>query len=311
MVSESLAKSMAFLGFQLQLSNQRATNPYLTMAETSNSIKIDVRNKFLLYSGIVKGSNPICMYSQIQSKHVVTAHILPRSVSNETKNNLHILNIDDSRNLLWLCEGIEQAFDRLKLSFIPCLADGLKARYKMKIWDDECLDWQLVRNKDTTIREVFQESKYLDFDIRSSSGTIKSHLFYRRCLANQAILCHKYHLSVYPEQVNQWGDFSSLTGEQCLLLNKNEYADSEMIIVKELAEEEAEKEWGDETAYNLLSQGQCAEITILTDRGEHNRVVCQRCGNDHETPTCLYRGFCFKCKKRGHKKKLCPLKTSV
>jgi hypothetical protein len=142
--------------------------------------------------------------------------------------------------MLWLCPGIEAAFDTMKLSFVSRLLPGMITGYTMMIWDDTCLNDNLGVGTSQTIRDVYAPEKYLNFTITASDGTSFEHSVYKRCLANQAIWCHYQHNNMFPPSVWTLGDFSSVDELVHKNLVKNEYCGQmslQRVIELEIEEE--------------------------------------------------------------------------
>jgi hypothetical protein len=231
----------------LRLNNEHAHNPYATMAQTTDSAKQNIRKDiFSPYCGITDNA-PTCMYTGIKHTKVTCAHILPKSTKMKTITNLALLSTDvnSPRNLMWLCRGIEEAFDSMKLSFVSILQPGMVKRHVMLIWDTSCMDYNLGVDTSETIRDVFKPEKNLDFNITRTDGSIFEHHVFKRCLANQAIWCHNDHHNEFPKSLWSYGDFSSVNEEVRTGLVNNEYMCSTMLLAKEIEheiEEEIEEE---------------------------------------------------------------------
>ena len=232
----------------LALNNQYAHNPYATMTQTTNSVKNNIRNDvFLPYSGITDNI-PSCMYSGVSHQKVRCAHILPGSAKMRTVTNLGLkpFDINCARNLMWLCPGIEDAFDSQKLSFVRRLLPGLVTGYVMLVWDESCLDDNLGVDSEQTIGNVYEKNKSLNFSIIGSAGVTKTHNVFKRCLANQAIWCHHTHKNgQFPDSIWTHGDFSSVGEDVHQILCANEYISNTMLLSKEIEieiEEEKEEE---------------------------------------------------------------------
>jgi hypothetical protein len=239
------------------------------MSNTSRSVKENVRQIFLKHCGITN-NKPTCMYSGFTNEQVRAAHILPKSSKAPLLRNLHIDDINATRNLLWLAPGIEEAFDAMQLSFIPCLTKGMVQKYKLKIWDDNCKSNLIFKNEATKIGDIDLENQYMDFTIKNGNKkSATQHVFYRRCLAYQAICCHQFYEREVPLNSDDIGDFSSLSEDEIERLNKFLFADSQMIIQKEIMEEEEEEEKEKE------------ETSVAPKKGKfkkHNKMACFKCG---------------------------------
>ena len=223
--NEKMNQTNIQLCHQIALSNQYSHNPYARMAQTTDSVKADIRKTvFLPYSGITNNT-PTCMYTGRRHQKVRCAHILPKSTISSTLLNLSLdaNDVNNPRNLMWLCPGIEDAFDTMKLSFVRKLLPGFVEGYVMLIWDESCLNSSLDIGDDQTIRDVYEENKCLNFTITGTDGSKKPHIVFKRCLANQAIWCHHSHIGEYLESIWTYGDFSSVDEAVHQKLVKNEY----------------------------------------------------------------------------------------
>ena len=232
------------LARNMELANQFNHNPYATMAQTTESVKFDVRVKiFLPYCGLgsTSSSVPTCMYSGITHRKVGCAHILPKSTQMSSLKKLCITQneVNHPKNLVWLCPGIENAFDSMMLSFVPRIMPGLIKRYCMIIWDNSCLDMNLEVGDERTLADIYAEDKTMNFTIRRDDGSSFEHSFYKRMFANHALWCYYNKYGEFPQTMFEGGDFSSLNGEQRQRLVAKEYVcDSMSVIQKEIADEE-------------------------------------------------------------------------
>jgi hypothetical protein len=229
----------------LTLNYQNNHNPYAMMVQSTASQKHNVRKDIFLlpYSGITDNS-PICMYTQIKDKAVTSAHILPKSSKMATLNNLRIClsEVNSPKNLFWFCPGIEDAFDSMKLSFTPVMTKGLIKKYHMVIWDDSCLDKQLIPGSNQFLRDFYREDRYLDFQITRTDGTTFEHIVFKRLLANQAMWSYYYKHGIFPPNVWTHGDFSSLSEEQRTILADREYVNGSKLIIEREIDENDEEE---------------------------------------------------------------------
>jgi hypothetical protein len=224
----------------LEVTNQFLCNPYANMSETTANQKVNVRDLFLRYSKITDNA-PICMYSGIKHSKVLCAHILPKSTKNYNLRtySMEAADINDPKNLLWLCPGIEFAFDRTMLSFIPRIGEGLRDQYVMFIWDQSCLDLNLGVDTDQTIRSVYREGQALSFTMISGDERWE-HQIFKRCLAIQALWsCSTHKDKCPPSMTTVWdlGDYSSLNEEKFNEAFKQFRHTNLSIVWKEISEE--------------------------------------------------------------------------
>jgi hypothetical protein len=134
-----------------------------------------------------------CMVSKIippppaspHAPNLKLAHIMPRSTK------LHILDslgmgsedVDDTKNLLILCSGLEIAFDKCQISFVPNsnpFAGGLELMF----WKDEFKSNELYPGSGRTIGEF--DKFTLDLNVNGHVHTI-----FRRALSYQAFISHQ------------------------------------------------------------------------------------------------------------------------
>jgi hypothetical protein len=236
-------KNTVQLSHMLTVTNNNANNPYAKMIQTTNSAKVDTRKMFKGHCGI-EGSSPTCMYTGVKHKDVLCAHILPKSTAMSTLNNLCMTaaDLNSPRNLLWLCSGIESAFDSMKISFVSHLFEGLLGGYVMHVWDDTCLDYPLYTDSTQTIRDVYAANRPLNLTVTRNKGVPFKHDIFKRTLANQALWCHNNHIGTFPGSLWELGDFSSLSSEDRHKLVSHEYLGSEMILTREILREIEEEE---------------------------------------------------------------------
>jgi len=107
---------------------------------------------------------------------VICAHIIPCATTNLILASLQLSLADTNnpRNVLFLSKGVEKAFDKLQISFIP--VDILNpSSFKMKIWDDAC-----------RILPIWEGSTRLISDFDGSVLNMMGHNPFRRCLSYQA-----------------------------------------------------------------------------------------------------------------------------
>jgi hypothetical protein len=123
---------------------------YDRMSQSSMPRKIE-KNDFAKYYGIEE-SDLMCMVTEISQSLLIASspksqippnplklsHILARSADLKERENLSFADgdIDNIRNTIILCKGIEEAFDRKKLSFVPSEQPFSPHRYKLHIWLD-------------------------------------------------------------------------------------------------------------------------------------------------------------------------------
>ena len=154
-------------------------NVYDAMSVTSAGRVTGLKNSFCQEHSYNPGT---CMLTGQQGT-VTLAHILPfSSQKNLTVLQLLELNAEElnsSRNLLLLTDNIEFYFDRLQLSFIPKIGEGLIKQFVLKIWDDSIRQQPIFRDSPTGPLIQEYEGVPLTFNV--------GHTPYSRCLAYQAM----------------------------------------------------------------------------------------------------------------------------
>jgi hypothetical protein len=130
-----------------------------------------------------------------KSIKVTLAHILPHSTRADVCSSLGLdrKHLDSFRNLLWLCPALEQAFDSLKLSFVPKPTQSTLSRdYKVHIWDESILNNRLWESFNNSKGVKVKRSKKRIKDVLHLPLTLP-HSPYRRCLSYQAFMAYWAH----------------------------------------------------------------------------------------------------------------------
>ena len=109
-------------------------------------------------------------------EQVVVAHLIPCSTTENILSKLHmkVIDVNSSRNALFLSRNIELCFDKLQLSFVPI--DILHpSTLKMQIWDES------IRS-----RPIFDGSKLIIASFDGAELMLNGHNPFLRCLSYQA-----------------------------------------------------------------------------------------------------------------------------
>jgi hypothetical protein len=156
-------------------------NAYQQMSETKASELNDLRTNFYKYCGF-KNETAACMISGLNGK-LKLAHILPRRTKQSIRESLgmEIEDMNSFRNLLLLACNIEDAFDRLKLSFIQ--KNALDTTLILKIWDDSIRTQQIWPGSTQTIG--MYEGSALNLSLPIGIYELEP---FRRCLSYQALM---------------------------------------------------------------------------------------------------------------------------
>ena len=186
--SEKLDKLQA----ALDESHLLRMDPWNDLTATSLGTCTISRAKFASTYGLTRDQIP-CMVARIipplptppsNIPNVKLAHILPRSTKVHIRESLSMgaLDVDDLRNMLVLCSGLEESFDRRLISFIPN-TDPFTGGFQVKFWKEEFKSIPLYRGSDRTIGEF--DGSRLNLIVNG-----KQHLIFRRALSFQAFMCY-------------------------------------------------------------------------------------------------------------------------
>jgi hypothetical protein len=131
-----------------------------------------------MVSGIVPPSSPI------RIPILKLAHILPRSTKAHILRSLGlgVQDVDDLRNMLVLCNGLEEAFDRQFISFVPN-TNPFQGGFQVKFWKDEFKNFPLHKGSERTIGEY--DRMPLNLSVNGNE-----HVIFRRALSYQAFMCY-------------------------------------------------------------------------------------------------------------------------
>jgi hypothetical protein len=115
--------------------------------------------------------------------------------------------------------------------------DGVLTQgFVMKIWNEDCLDYNLGVDTATTIRDIYEVNKTLNLTIATKTPATEHNIF-RRCLANQAVWSHYKWNSTFPDNIWNAGDWESISDSNRRNLASNEYCCETMGLLKEIAHE--------------------------------------------------------------------------
>ena len=167
----------------------RESNAYDRMSETAASDAKDARTNFMRQFDM-REDNVKCALTGLRGKTKL-AHILPRKANKHICGRLGMSNTDlnNNRNLIFLCYNIEAAFDAMRISFVP--QDVLHDTLIMKIWDESVRNEPIFSGSESTIGEF--EERALNSFVEGSDGTSRENRPFRRCFAYQALMCYCRH----------------------------------------------------------------------------------------------------------------------
>jgi hypothetical protein len=230
----------------------RVIDPYEKMCQTSAHIVKDLRAKYK------KDISPCCIISghRVES-HLTLAHILPHSTDAHTQRIVGMVKkLDNFRNLMWLCSGLEVAFDQKQFSLEP--ANALtRTHFKVRIWEDDILEKPLYKGASENISSIVG----ITIDLSSFD---KDSIPYRRCLSYHAMMCYFTHndrFGVPRELPEAFEDISKESAGNGIIHQRNQYLEvylsqshREKLEEVEDDEEEDEDEGDDDNDGELLHQ---------------------------------------------------------
>lgn len=168
---------------------------------------------------------------------VTLAHILARNA--EAKEMLSLgfkkADVENIRNSLLICKGIEEAFDNKFVSFVPSEEPFSSNRYKLHIWVDAVRDEPIFEGSNWTI------GSFDGAPLNLTVGTM-SHNPFKRAMSYQAFRAFKkwgkgFGLTKLPE------DSDTSTYERAYKSIRAQYA---MQLARDIADEEDEDEIAEE-----------------------------------------------------------------
>ena len=174
--------------------NYMHLDPYNDMTATSIGKSNNLRSMFLNHYEL-NAETAQCMITKTFAStasrggqsSVILAHLLPRSTKMCVLDvlGMHTSNIDTIRNSLLLCKGIEEAFDRKQVSFVPVDDPFVDGQFKMMIWEDKFKTTPIYEGSLQTLGEF--ENAPLDLVV---NGT--KHEVFRRVLSYQAYMACRH-----------------------------------------------------------------------------------------------------------------------
>lgn len=167
----------------------RDFNAYGNITETRASSKVNALHEtFKTHYGIASGA--VCVLTgDCSDSQLKLAHIVPRSTRCDIRNCLHLSkdDLNSFRNLIFLCNGVEAAFDRLRVSFVP--KSPLDQTLVLKIWDETVKTEKIHIRSDSLIGDFEGAS----LNLMMENGC--EHNPFRRCFAYQALVSYLQHNS--------------------------------------------------------------------------------------------------------------------
>jgi hypothetical protein len=179
------------VSYSLSLSveaNFKCYNPWEHLSKKSGSKKEtrinEHRQGFEIFYGMTK-ENQKCMLTGGNGK-LKLAHLLPLNVSDAIAKSLDIKGrLNDYRNCLLLSEHVEEAYDSLRISFVPSANVLQENEFVMKIWDETVLDEGIFNNVTTSNRKI---GEFIDKPLELMvNGQV--HRPFKRVLAFHNFIC--------------------------------------------------------------------------------------------------------------------------
>jgi hypothetical protein len=142
----TLRNKMEEIGEAINESTALAFDPWNELTATSIGKNAVRKEDFATRYGLTASTIP-CMIAGLippppttrtDPPNLKLAHLLPRSTKAKILRSLGLntTNVDDFRNMLVLCAGFEEAFDRQQISFVPN-ANPFNGGFVVIFWTDE------------------------------------------------------------------------------------------------------------------------------------------------------------------------------
>lgn len=212
----------------------RDIDPYQKMSQTSANRVKDLRNKYK------KSVSPRCIISGHSVEGDLTlAHILPHSTDAKTQAIVGMVKkLDNFRNLMWLCSGLEVAFDQKQLSLEPVNA-LTRTLFKVRVWENDILEKPLYPGASENISSIVN-------CIVDLSSFDKSTIPYRRCLSYHAMMCYFTNIARFGESRQLPEAFEDISRESAgdgVVRLRNQYLE---VYLSQSHRENLEEEDGEE-----------------------------------------------------------------
>lgn len=174
--------------------NYLLLDPWNDITATSIGKSSTLRADFFAYYGLISATaqcmitnTPASIFRRPSQPCVVLAHLLPRSSKRNVLDALGMVpeDIESIRNALLLCHGIEEAFDRKQVSFVPIDNPFVDGKFKMMIWEDKFKGIPIYEGSTQTLGDF--ENAQLDLVV---NGT--NHQIFRRVLSYQAYMACRH-----------------------------------------------------------------------------------------------------------------------
>ena len=166
----------------------------ITLKDYQTAYGISVQDLPCMITGVTH--NSICVPNTPQPKcPIILSHLLPRSAAPKEylKLGMNKSDLDCIKNTLILCKGIEEAFDRKKISFIPADIPFSAPRLKLCIWDDRIRDKPIYECAGRTIGDF--EGNLLQLNVNGlQHNPFKRTLYYQ---AYRSFKTHHKRLALY------------------------------------------------------------------------------------------------------------------
>jgi hypothetical protein len=208
-----------------------AVNPWETMSNTTDGTVRDLRKKFS--NGYGLGDIDMCMLTELKPgpNNLKLSHLLPISTKADVYQSLGFRgsDVNTPRNFLVLCIHVEEAFDALRISFVPDPSSPLVRKYVMKVWDERVLSEKVHPFSVTTINDYVGKSLTLMVNGHA-------HEPFRRVLSYHAFMAYWKWTKIGRECLEEPVDFddSDYEGKSQMVDKRKDYVEQ---FLKDRAEE--------------------------------------------------------------------------
>jgi hypothetical protein len=182
LIQQVLTQQKVILPMVVNLSLQQ--HNLWTSSRVSGTRDHNLRQSLKTALGYSKKAKVRCMATRKEGngEQVIGAHILP-CCSDEVRLKSLGLKLEDlksTRNGLFLADGVEKAFDTLKISFVK--TNLLQDSLHLKIWDKSCFNTPLWEGCEETIGDF--DDAVLNLEKHSPYLRALSYQAYQACIHN-------------------------------------------------------------------------------------------------------------------------------
>ena len=209
----------------------------LTRSDYQVAYQVQVADLKCMITGISQSALIAASSTSSMPKNPVTlSHLLARNAQTKERVSLGYRNtdIENIRNSILLCKGIEEAFDHKYLSFVPTDKPFSDDRYKLHIWVDAIKNEPIYEGADLTIGSF--DGAPLDLTVGSFV-----HNPFKRALSYQAFRAFK-----------TWGKICGLDSDTSVY--QGDYKQKRITYARQLAKDVAEDADDDEEQDDTLDE---------------------------------------------------------